>query len=161
MKRKIFYFVLLIIGYGCSQSHCGFIENNENTFNQLITLIKENPTEFSNALEGPRIYYTFNYQKEFSEFKKTRSTENINKEDYEILKEIFDKFSIEKLVVFEDQNILFQVGNTDIFVSNYNIYLGQLKGKSINEISKDIDIIAYEECHCNWYYLLERTSIAN
>lgn len=117
--------------------------------------------EFSNSQTVPRAYFTFNYEKDYSEFKKTKSAKNIDFQEYKILRDDFEKLSIKKLIIFDNQNILFKIENIDFFVSNYNIYIGHLNQKYSEEINKYFEILDYKECELDWYYLLERTSIAN
>lgn len=160
MKKITLYIVFLFTICSCNKDYCNFIEKNEETLNKLLLLIEKNPDEFSNSQLKPKAYYTYNYQKKLSEFEQTKSSNNIDAEEYKALKEIFNELSIEKLMIYDNQNLLFKIENLDFFVSNYNVYVGFLKQLSIEEVKKDFEIMDYKKCMSDWYYLLERTSIA-
>lgn len=159
--KKIILILLLFVVYGCNKKYCDFVDSNEETLNELMKLVQENPNEFFNNQSEPRVYYTYNYQKSPNEFEKTTVSKNILLKDYKSFKRIFNELSIEEFLIYDNQNILFKVNDADFFVTNFGFYVGYLKHKSLNEIKKDLDIIEFDKCGNDWYYILERSSIAN
>ncbi|MEM8846830.1 MAG: hypothetical protein AAGD17_06980 [Bacteroidota bacterium] len=159
--KKLILILLTLTVYSCNEKYCGFVDGNKEALNELVQLIKKNPSEFFNNNSKPRVYYTYNYQKEEVEFRKTSQSRTISSEEYKSLKRIFKELSIEEFLIYNDQNLLFKVNNTDFFVSDFGFYLGYLNEKSYDDISKDLDILEFDACEDNWYYILQRTSIAN
>lgn len=159
--KKVIFFLLIFTTVSCSKEYCSLINENKLLFQKLKKIIEENPSEFYNNSSIPRVYYTYNYQKEFSDFQKTTSSKNINQNEYQSLKNIFKNLSINEIRIYDSKNLLFKVGNKDIFLSNFIIYIGYLEEKSIEKVEKNFDVIESKQCNNGWYYFLARTSIAN
>ncbi len=159
--KKILVVSLIFLLYSCSKKYCTFIEDNDTELKELLHLIKKNPKEFSNYNREPRVYLTNKYKKQVAEFEKIKVLENLDMEDYKSLRAIFNDLSIEEVIIYNHENVLFKVSKVDFFVSDYSFYIGHIVNKDSLEIEKKLEIVEFKECGNDWFYVLERNSIAN
>ena len=160
MKKYILLLFLIILS-SCVSNYCSSFESDKVYYEKLISYIKRNPNEFFNSSAEPRIYYTYNYQKSYEEFKKTKSGEHINQDEFESLKKIFKNLSIETFYIYDNDDLLFKVGSKDFFVNEFEFYIAYLEDYTYEDLKIDFDIKDYSLCEGNWFYLLSRNSIAN
>lgn len=133
----------------CTKQQCGFYQNNRS-IEYIQRIIVNNPRQFFNNSNIPKSYFTNEYKDQYSnmdeDFKK-----RLSERDFNSLKNYFNQLSIEEILFFNSDNMLFKVGQNEGYLNTHVYYLGFLKNIREQDLSKYYEVKDFRNCNGNWY----------
>ncbi|WP_333624642.1 hypothetical protein [Sphingobacterium siyangense] len=158
MKLNIIYIMLVIMITSCTKQQCGFYQNNKS-IESVQRIIVNNPQQFFNNSDMPKSYFTNKYKDQYStkdeDFKK-----RLSERDFNSLKNYFNQLSIEEILFFNSDNMLFKVGRNEGYLNTHVYYLGFLKNIREQDLSKYYEVEDFRNCNGNWYSAIIIQSLA-
>ncbi|QQT29475.1 hypothetical protein BCY89_18990 [Sphingobacterium siyangense] len=149
MKLNIIYVMLVIMITSCTKQQCGFYQNNDS-IEYIQRIIANNPQQFFNNSNIPKSYFTNKYKDRYAnmdeDFKK-----RLSERDFNSLKNYFSQLSIDEILFFNSDNMLFKVGQNEGYLNTHVYYLGFLKNIKEQDLAKYYEVEDFRNCNGNWY----------
>ena len=110
MNRLVLLLTTVILFNSCTKDVTSKYVSNENEFKSLIGLIKNNESYFNNEVDSPRLFYTYNFKKNYKEFiSLNNKNQGIKEKDFNALQKLFEVLKINEFYMFNSDNILFKL----------------------------------------------------
>ncbi|WON92464.1 hypothetical protein ACLCDV_19350 [Sphingobacterium sp. Lzh-3] len=158
MKLNIIYIMLVIMITSCTKQQCGFYQNSKS-IESVQRIIVNNPKQFFNNSDMPKSYFTNIYKDQYAtkddDFKK-----RLSESDFNSLKNHFNQLSIEEILFFNSDNMLFKVGQNEGYLNTHVYYLGFLENIREQDLSKYYEVEDFRNCNGNWYSAIIIQSLA-
>ena len=142
----------------CTKQQCGIYQNSKS-FESVQRIIVNNPKQFFNNSDMPKSYFTNIYKDQYAtkddDFKK-----RLSESDFNSLKNHFNQLSIEEILFFNSDNMLFKVGQNEGYLNTHVYYLGFLENIREQDLSKYYEVEDFRNCNGNWYSAIIIQSLA-
>jgi len=157
IKTTVIFSVLLVIITSCNNEKLKEFKNKE-VFFQAKNIVSENYYVFINNVEK------FNQYSEITTLNEQNiaQIDTLDKNKKDMLIKLFQDHTIENIVLYSPNCILFLINSENGFPNSYyDYYLFYQNSECINKLKKEFDITDEKKLNENWLYIKRRSSMAN